>query len=65
MIRIVKNREREREKKFVVIDEKILIESVALCIDKRCIYFLMPIPNEDHLLFFYRMGFHITYCVYA
>ena len=65
MIKIEKNIEHEREKKSVEIEENILTESVALCIDKRCIYFLMPMPNEEHLVVFSRMGFHVTCCVYV
>ena len=64
MIKIEKNREHEREKKFVEIEENILTESVALCTDKRCIYFLISMSNEEHLVVFSRIGFHITCCVY-
>ena len=52
MIKIEKNREHERENKFAEIEENIITESVALCTDKRCIYFLMPMPNEEHLVIF-------------
>ena len=65
MIKIEKNIEHEREKKFVEMEEKILTVSVALCTKKRCIYFLMPMPNEEHLVVFSRMGFHVTCCLYA
>ena len=59
MIKIKKNKEHEREKNFVEIEENILTELVALCTEKRCIYFLMPMLDEEHLVVFSWMGFHV------
>ena len=65
MIKIEKNIEHEREEKSVEIEENILNRVCIFMYRKRCIYFLMPIPDEENLVVFSWMGFHVTCCVYV
>ena len=65
MINIENIKYHEREENYVEIEENILNRVLDLGIEKRCIDFLMPMPDEEHLVVFSWMSFHVTCCAYV